>query len=65
VVAGGDLGVQTLVGKYLGPGHRVSEKECREIMEEWGPYKRWVVFYLFLASRLGYLNGGRAAAKSD
>ena len=55
VVAGGDLGVQTLVGKYLGPGHRVTEKECRKIMEEWGPYKRWVVFYLFLGSRLGLL----------
>ena len=55
VVAGDDLGVQTLVGKHLGPGHRVTEKECREIMEEWGPYKRWVVFYLFLASRLGLL----------
>ena len=56
VVAGDDLGVQTLVGKYLGPGHRVTEKECRKIMEEWGLYKRWVVFYLFLASRLGLLN---------
>ncbi len=55
VLAGGDLGVQTLVGKYLGPGHRVSEKECRKIMEEWGPYKRWAVFYLFLASRAGLL----------
>jgi DNA-3-methyladenine glycosylase II len=55
VVAGDDLGVQTLVGKYLGPGHRVTEKECRKIMEEWGPYKRWVVFYLFCASRLGLL----------
>jgi DNA-3-methyladenine glycosylase II len=56
VVAGDDLGVQTLVGKYLGSGHRVTEKECRKIMEEWGPYKRWVVFYLFLASRLGLLD---------
>jgi DNA-3-methyladenine glycosylase II len=55
VLAGGDLGVQTLVGKYLGPGHRVSEKECRKIMDEWGPYKGWVVFYLFLASRSGLL----------
>ncbi|HSR11221.1 MAG TPA: hypothetical protein VLS90_07220 [Thermodesulfobacteriota bacterium] len=55
VVAGGDLRVQTLVGKYLGPGHRVDEKETRRIMEEWGPYKRWVVFYLSLASRVGLL----------
>jgi DNA-3-methyladenine glycosylase II len=53
VVAGGDLGIQTLVGKYLGPGSRVSEEELRRMMEEWGPYKRWVVFYLFCASRLG------------
>lgn len=55
VIAGDDLGVQALVGKYLGPGRRVTEKECRKIMEEWGPYKRWVVFYLFLASRMGLL----------
>jgi len=55
VVAGGDLGVQTLVGKFLGPGHRISEKECRKIMEEWGPHKRWVVFYLFCASRFGLI----------
>jgi DNA-3-methyladenine glycosylase II len=53
VVAGGDLGIQNLVGKYLGPGHRVREEECRRILEEWGPYKRWVVFYLFCAFRLG------------
>jgi len=55
VVAGDDLGVQTLVGKYLGPGHRVTEKECRKILEEWGPCKRFVVFYLFCASRLGLI----------
>jgi DNA-3-methyladenine glycosylase II len=55
VVAGGDLGIQNLVGKNLGPGRRVSELELRKMMEEWGPYKRWVVFYLFCASRLGLL----------
>ena len=55
VVAGGDLGIQNLVGKYLGPSRRVSEKELRKKMEEWGPYKRWVVFYLFCASRLGLI----------
>jgi len=55
VVAGGDLGIQNLVGRYLGPGRRVSEKELRKKMEEWGPYKRWVVFYLFCASRLGLI----------
>jgi DNA-3-methyladenine glycosylase II len=55
VVAGGDLGIQNLVGKYLGPGSRVSEEELRRMMEEWGPHKRWVVFYLFCASRLGLI----------
>jgi DNA-3-methyladenine glycosylase II len=55
VVAGGDLGIQNLVGKYLGPGRRVSEKGLRKMMEEWGPHKRWVVFYLFCASRLGLI----------
>jgi DNA-3-methyladenine glycosylase II len=56
VVAGGDLGIQNLVGKHLGPGRRISEPELRKTMEEWGPYKRWVVFYLFCASRLGLLD---------
>jgi DNA-3-methyladenine glycosylase II len=55
VVAGGDLGIQNLVGKYLGPGRRVTEKELRKMMEAWGPHKRWVVFYLFCASRLGLI----------
>jgi DNA-3-methyladenine glycosylase II len=59
VVPADDLGIQTLVGKYLGPGRRVTEKECRNILEEWGPYKRWVVFYLFLATRLGLVPSGR------
>ena len=55
VVAADDLGVQTIVGKYLGPGRRVSSEECRKILHPWGPHKRWVVFYLFGASRLGLL----------
>jgi len=55
VVAGADLGIQNLVGKYLGTGRRVTEKELRKMMEEWGRYKRWVVFYLFCASRLGLI----------
>jgi len=55
VIAADDLGIQTFVGKYLGPGRRVSAEECRRIMEPWGPHQRWVVFYLFCASRLGLL----------
>jgi DNA-3-methyladenine glycosylase II len=55
VIAADDLGLQTLVGKYLGPGRRISAKECHRIMEPWGSYKRWAVFYLFCASRLGLL----------
>lgn len=55
VVAGADLGIQNLVGKYLGSGRRVTEMELRKMMEEWGPHKRWVVFYLFCASRLGLM----------
>jgi DNA-3-methyladenine glycosylase II len=50
-----DLGLQTLVGKYLGPGHRVTAEECREILKPWEPYTRWAVFYLFCASRLGLI----------
>ncbi|MDI6755605.1 MAG: hypothetical protein QME78_14555 [Thermodesulfobacteriota bacterium] len=52
VFAADDLVVQRLVGKYLGPGHRVTAKECRKIMEEWADYQRWAVFYLLCASRL-------------
>jgi len=55
VFAADDLGIQTLVGKHLGPGHRVTAEECRKILGKWGPYKRWVVFYLFCASRLGLI----------
>jgi len=51
--AADDLGIQTLVGKHLGPGRRVSADECRKILKPWGAYQRWVVFYLFCASRLG------------
>ena len=47
-----DVGIQALVGKYLGPGRRVNGEECQKIMKPWGNYKRWVVFYLFCASRL-------------
>ena len=53
--AADDLGIQTLVGKHLGPGRRVSAEECRKILKPWGTYQRWVVFYLFCASRLGLI----------
>jgi len=53
VFAADDLGVQTLVGRHLGPGYRVTAEECRKILEPWGTHKRWAVFYLFCASRLG------------
>ncbi len=56
VVAADDLGIQTLVGKVLGPGRRVTAEELRLILEPWGKDKRWVVFYLFCASRMGLLN---------
>jgi 3-methyladenine DNA glycosylase/8-oxoguanine DNA glycosylase len=39
-VAGDGLGVQTLVGKYVGPGHRVTERKCRETTEKMGTVKR-------------------------
>jgi DNA-3-methyladenine glycosylase II len=55
IFAADDLGIQTLVGKHLGPGRRVTAAECQKILKPWGPYKRWVVFYLFCASRLGLI----------
>jgi DNA-3-methyladenine glycosylase II len=55
VFAADDLGIQTLVGKHFGPDRRVTAEECQKILKPWGPYKRWVVFYLFCASRLGLI----------
>jgi DNA-3-methyladenine glycosylase II len=55
VIAADDAGIQNSIGKYLGPGRRVSAEECRRILSPWGPDQRWVVFYLFCASRLGLL----------
>ncbi len=55
IFAADDLGIQTLVGKHLGPGRRVTAAECQKILEPWSDYKRWVVFYLFCASRLGLI----------
>ena len=55
VFAADDLGIQTLVGKYLGPRRRVTAEDCQKILKPWGNYKRWVVFYLFCASRLGLI----------
>ncbi|MBU1209503.1 MAG: hypothetical protein KKH04_21715 [Proteobacteria bacterium] len=55
IFAADDLGVQRLVGKHLGPGHRVTAQECRKILDEWDNCQRWAVFYLLCASRLGLI----------
>ncbi len=55
VFAADDLGIQNLVGKYLGSGRRATAEECRTILDPWGPHKRFAVFYLFCASRLGLI----------
>ncbi len=55
IFAADDLGIQTLVGKYLGPGHRINAEECRRILQDWGDYKRWAIFYLLGAARLGLI----------
>jgi 3-methyladenine DNA glycosylase/8-oxoguanine DNA glycosylase len=55
VIPADDLVVQKLVGKYLGPGHRVTAKACQEILGEWGQFKRWAVFYLLCAYRVGLI----------
>jgi len=55
IFAADDLGIQTLVGKNLGPGHRIKAEECRRLLQNWGDYKRWAVFYLLCASRLGLI----------
>ena len=55
VFAADDLVVQKLIGHHLGPGHRVTAEQCRKILQPWESYKRWVVFYLFCAWRLGLI----------
>ncbi len=48
-----DLGVRSVVGKFLGKGQRVAADEAAEILERFRPYRGLLAFYLFARARLG------------
>ncbi len=47
-----DLGIRTVVGKYLGGGQRLSAAEVAEKLEPFAPYRGLVAFYLLADNRL-------------
>ncbi|MGO9147030.1 MAG: DNA-3-methyladenine glycosylase family protein [Desulfomonilia bacterium] len=47
-----DLGIQTIVGKYLGDGSRPSPEGVRKALEPFAPYRGLTAFYLLAHSRL-------------
>ena len=47
-----DLGLQKLVGFYLGKGERLTTSEVRQAMEPFAPYRGVAVFYMMVHYRL-------------
>jgi DNA-3-methyladenine glycosylase II len=47
-----DIGIQNVVGKYLGSGQRLSSQEVAEKLEPFRPYRGLLAFYLLAAYRL-------------
>jgi DNA-3-methyladenine glycosylase II len=47
-----DLGIRTVVGRYLGDGQRMSPGQVREALAPFAPYWGLVAFYLLADSRL-------------
>lgn len=47
-----DLGIQSVVGEYLGDGRRVSADEVARKLEPFRPYRGLLAFYLLAAHRL-------------
>ncbi len=52
VVPADDLGIRTLVGRYLGDGSRMNAAEVRREMEPFAPWRGLAAFYLLAALRL-------------
>jgi DNA-3-methyladenine glycosylase II len=48
-----DLGVRTIVGKYLGGGTRITPVEVREVLHSLKPFRGLAVFYLMAEERSG------------
>ncbi len=57
VVPADDLGLQKLIGFYLGNGDRMTTKQVREAMEPFAPYRGVAAFYMMVHYRLHYLHG--------
>jgi DNA-3-methyladenine glycosylase II len=47
-----DLGIRTVVGKYLGDGSRMSAEEVRGAMEPFAPFRGLAAFYMLVDHRL-------------
>jgi len=58
VVPVGDLGIQTLLGKILGDGSRMSANGVQRALEPFAPFRGLAVFYLLVGSRLGLIGEG-------
>ena len=53
VVPEGDLGIQTLLGRLLGDGGRLTPEGVHRVLEPLAPYRGVAVFYLLAGTRLG------------
>lgn len=53
VVPEGDLGIQTLLGRLLGDGGRLTPDGVHRALEPLAPYRGVAVFYLLVGTRLG------------
>jgi DNA-3-methyladenine glycosylase II len=59
VVPADDLGLQKLVGFYLGDGERMTARQVREAMEPFAPYRGIAAFYMMVGYRLYEANRRR------
>lgn len=57
VVPADDLGLQKLIGFYLGKGDRMSTAQVRQAMEPFAPYRGVAAFYMMVHYRLHYMYG--------
>jgi DNA-3-methyladenine glycosylase II len=57
VVPADDLGLQKLIGFYLGDGKRLTALQVREAMEPFAPYRGLAAFYLMVHYRLYQTSG--------
>ena len=48
-----ELGIQTLLGRLLGDGKRLTPDGVRRVLEPLTPYRGVAVFYLLAGTRLG------------